>query len=283
MMVTRSQKTMAESFLALHQASKPFVLANSWDVASAKIFELAGFKAIGTASAALSATLGLPDGQRMTVHATAALVRRLVDKIDLPVSADIEAGYAETVEGVAATAEMVLKSGAVGINLEDSRKDNSHRLYDIEFQQDKLRAVRAMADRAGLHLVINARTDTFLIPNDDARLRVKETIERGNAYREAGADCVFVPDMGDLDLGTMKLLAREIDAPINIIAGAGTPPIAQLGEIGIARVSLGPKPLRATLGLLKKIAREILDQGTFSYMMTDAVDYAEARQMFTDK
>jgi 2-methylisocitrate lyase-like PEP mutase family enzyme len=275
----QSQKTKAGHFLELHRAPSIFVLANAWDVPSARIFEMAGFQAIGTTSYGLAASMGLHDGQQVTRQDTVALVRLLVGKVNVPVSADIEAGYAETIEGVVETARSVLNAGAVGINIEDSTGNHQLPLYDIQFQQEKIRAIRGMADTQGVHLVINARTDTCLQPSMDPKSRLSQTIVRGNAYREAGADCVFVPDMGDLDLTTMKTLVEEIKAPINIIAGESTPPVAKLQEIGIARVSLGPRVMRAAFGLYRRIAREILDNGTFSGMLNGAMSYEEANAL----
>jgi 2-methylisocitrate lyase-like PEP mutase family enzyme len=223
--------------------------------------------------------MGLHDGQQLTIQDTVALVQRLAGKVNAPISADIEAGYAETTEGVVESARFVLNAGAVGINLEDGTRCQQRPLYDIDFQQEKIRAIRSMADARGIHLFINARTDTYLEPNSDPESRVRETIARGNAYRDAGADCVFVPDMGDLDPETMKTLVEEIHAPINIIAGESTPPMAKLQEIGITRLSLGPRVMRAAFGLYRRIAREILDDGTFSSMFTGAMTYEETNAL----
>jgi 2-methylisocitrate lyase-like PEP mutase family enzyme len=275
----QAQETKARLFLELHRAPSIFVLANAWDVPSARIFEMAGFRAIGTTSYGLAASMGLHDGQQVTRQDTVGLVRRLVGRVNVPLSADIEAGYAETIEGVVETARSVLNVGAVGINLEDSTGNHQMPLYDIHFQQEKISAIRDMADTQGVHLLINARIDTYLEPSIDQESRLSQTIARGNAYRKAGADCVFVPDMGDLNPATMKTLVEEIEAPINIIAGEFTPPMAVLQEIGITRVSLGPRVMRAAFGLHRRIAREILDNGTFSSMLTGALSYEEASEL----
>jgi 2-methylisocitrate lyase-like PEP mutase family enzyme len=209
-------------------------------------------------------------------------VKRLTRRLHVPVSADIEAGYAETIEGVVQSARAVLTAGAVGINIEDSTGDRERPLYDLSFQREKIAAIRAMTNAAGFHPVINARTDLFL-QSGNALQRLRETIERGRAYAEAGADCVFVPDMGDLDVATLRQLVSEIGAPINIIAGGSTPPMAKLEEIGIARVSLGPRVMRAALGLFRNIAREILDEGTFSKMTAGALSYEETNRLLADR
>ncbi|UCD64919.1 MAG: isocitrate lyase/phosphoenolpyruvate mutase family protein, partial [Candidatus Zixiibacteriota bacterium] len=155
------QRKKAEDFLGLHHASRPFVLGNAWDVASARIFELAGFRAIGTTSAGIAATLGFPDGQHITVQDTAEVVRRMVKRVAVPVSADIEAGYASSVEGVVESARVVLQAGAVGINIEDSTSDPENPLIDPMFRSETISAIRRMAADDDIRLVINARTDTF--------------------------------------------------------------------------------------------------------------------------
>jgi 2-methylisocitrate lyase-like PEP mutase family enzyme len=280
--ISLAQKARAEQFLALHRMGRPFVLANSWDVVMAALFAREGFQAIGTSSYATAATLGLRDGRAIALQDTVDLVTRLAQRIQLPVSADIENGYAETIEGVVQSARAVLAAGAVGMNIEDSTGDPEHPFYDMTLQCEKIVAIRAMADESKFHPVVNARTDIFLLPNDNPGWRLRETIARGRAYVDAGADCVFVPDMGDLDVATMKQLVDEIGAPINIIAGGSTPPMATLAEIGIARVSLGPRMMRTALGLFREIAREILDRGTFTKMMAGALSYEETNRLLAE-
>lgn len=274
-----SQQERAKRFCALHR-EPIFVLANVWDVAGARIFELAGFKAIATTSAGIAATLGFPDGQQIPVEATAEVVRHLVSRTNLPVSADIEAGYGPTAEDAARSAGIVLEAGAVGINIEDSYGEHGESLYDIALQQDKIRAIREVTTSNGVRLFINARTDAFMLPDTDLAGRVKLSIERANAYVEAGADGIFVPDMEDMDEQTMKVLVHEINAPLNLIAGRNTPSLARLKEIGVARVSLGPRHMRATFALLKKIATEIMSQGTFSYTTAEMMSYSDVNAMF---
>jgi len=128
-------------------------------------------------------------------------------------------------------------------------------------------------------LVINARTDTCLIGDDDT-VSLRASIDRGNAYREAGADCIFVPDIGNLDRAAIRTLVSEIDAPVNIIAGANTPAIAELESIGVARVSVGPRPMRAVLSLLRQIARELAETGTYDLMSESSISYDEVNQWF---
>jgi 2-methylisocitrate lyase-like PEP mutase family enzyme len=274
------QKQKADEFLALHHSPTILILANAWDVASAKIFELEGFKAIGTTSAGISSTLGYADVQHMSLAENMQVVQRIVNNTTLPVSADIEAGYASSIEGVVKAAQAVLDIGAVGLNLEDSTGDPTAPFFDKALQQDKIRAIREMSIAKGIHLVINARTDVIMF-QDDSPQTLRDAIDRGNAYREAGADCIFVPDVGNLDKKTIPILVKEIDAPINIIAGETTPPIPELQDMGVARVSVGPRPMRAVLSLLRKIAKELMTTGTYKLMSESFISYSEANQWFT--
>lgn len=274
------QKQKADDFLALHHAPTILILANAWDVASAKIFELEGFKAIGTTSAAISSTLGYADVQKMSLAENMQVVQRIVNHTALPVSADIEAGYATSIEGVVKAAQAVLNIGAVGLNLEDSTGDPTVPFFDKALQQDKIKAIREMAVAQGIHLVINARTDVIMF-QDESPQSLREAIERGNAYSEAGADCIFVPDVGNLDKKTIPILVKEIDAPINIIAGATTPSIPELQEMGVARVSVGPRPMRAVLTQLRKIAKELMTTGKYTLMAESSITYSDVNQWFT--
>jgi 2-methylisocitrate lyase-like PEP mutase family enzyme len=274
------QRRKAEEFLALHSSDELLILPNAWDVASKEIFEREGFKAIGTTSAGVAATLGHADGEKMTLADNLQVVQRIVDSTSLPVSADMESGYADSVGGIARTAEAVLASGAVGLNIEDSTVDSDTPLFDKAHQQDKIRAIRAVANASEVHLLINARTDVFLVDGDE-KSRLSRTIERGNSYREAGADCIFVPDVGNLDKSCMEVLVREIDAPLNVIAGATTPAVAELQDIGVARLSLGPRPMRALFDLLRSMARELIASGTYGQMASPVISYDEVNGWFS--
>ena len=279
MSITDDQRQKAEALLALHHGSDLFLLPNAWDVSSAAVFAQGKFNAIGTTSAGIAATLGYADGQEMSLEDNLDVVRRIARYTSLPVSADMESGYANTIEGVAHTARAVLEAGAVGLNIEDGDCAGESPLADISFQSDKIRAMRETADSLDIRLVINARTDVFLV-NDDGRRKLDHAIERGNAYRQAGADCVFVPDTGNLDEKAIQALVNEIDAPINIIAGENTPTIAELQEIGVSRVSVGPRPMRALLSLLREIGDELSTSGTYKTMSDSDISYSDVNSWF---
>ena len=279
-MTREEQARKAEKFLALHTDPGLFILPNAWDATSAKIYEIAGFKAVGTTSAGIAHALGYPDGQVMSLEQNLETVRRIAAHVDLPVSADIEAGYSTSLEGVVKAARGAVEAGAVGLNLEDRAREAPDPLFGIPVMIERIRAIREMAVREGIHLVVNLRTDVYLVPSERPQDRLRRAVERGNAYREAGADCIFVPDTGDLERAAIRTLAEEIDAPLNLIAGAHTPPIGELETMGVKRVSLGPRPMAACLGLLRRISLELLTRGSYALMTEDALTYAEVNRWF---
>jgi len=280
--VNDRQRNQAQRLLAAHAGREPLILPNAWDVVSAKIVELEGFPAVATTSAGIAATLGHADGERMSLAQNLAVVARIVGHVQVPVTADIETGYSTSVEGVVEAARGVLRAGAVGLNLEDGTGDPAAPLFSPQAQVEKLRAVRAMADGEECHLVINARTDVYFVAPDDPAARLRAAIERGNAYRAAGADCIFVPDVGGLDAAAIATLVREIDGPINVIAGVHLPPIPALADLGVRRVSLGPRPMRAAYSFFREIARELRDRGTYEGLSRATITYAEMNGWFGD-
>ncbi len=278
------QKQKANYFLELHNSPELLILPNVWDAASTKIFELENFKALGTTSAGISSVLGYPDGQIMPFDESLLIIRRIIECTNLPVSVDIEAGYSETVEGVVETVKKVLEVGAVGINFEDSVSGSSDyhssSLYDIHFQCDRISAIREMAQKENIHLFINARTDVFLVMEDSKNDKIEYAVNRANRYKKAGADCIFLPDMGDLNKADITTLVKEIDAPINIIAGANTPSVHELKNIGVARISFGPRIMRVTFDLIRTIAKEIKNQGTYPQFTNGKISYSEVNSWF---
>jgi len=269
---------LARQFLALHDRRKILVLPNAWDVASARIFEDAGYPAIGTSSAGIAFSLGYPDGQKISRGEMLDVVRRITAAVRIPVTADMEAGYGDSPEEVARTAQEVLAAGAVGMNLEDAIHNRPDELVELNLQKEKIRYVVETCLRAGVSFVLNARTDVFLAAIGPPESRLARTIERLNAYRDAGAQSLFAPGVTDKEI--ISQLARGVRGPLNILAGAGTPPVAELERLGVARVSVGSGPMRATLGLVGRIARQLRGEGTFSLMTDGALPYADANRLF---
>ena len=271
-----AQVTKADTFRALHHGSRVLLLANAWDVAGARILEKAGAPAIATTSAGVAFALGYPDGQKISRHEMLAVVARIAAKVNLPVTADVEAGYGDRPEDAALTSEGVIKAGAVGLNLEDGAGGEPRRLADLSLQLEKILAVREMAARLGVPLVVNARTDVYLDQVGAPETRYGETVRRLAAFRDAGADCLFAPGVRDVQV--IQQLVRELKHPINILAGPGSPSVPELQRLGVARVSLGSSVMRATLGVVGRIAQELRQAGTY-HTLEDAPSHAELNRL----
>jgi 2-methylisocitrate lyase-like PEP mutase family enzyme len=276
-MELKTQQERAAAFREMHAGPKILILPNAWDVARARVLEVAGFGAIGTTSAGIAASLGYPDGERVPFDEMLRAVWRITEAVMIPVTADIETGYGVNEGAVAETVRSLIHAGAVGINLEDGTDNARSPLTDLTFHAAKVRAARQAAESAGVPVVINARTDGYLLEVGEPVLRLRETISRAKAYLEAGADCIFVPGLGDADV--IATLVREIAAPINILAGRGVPTIPELAELGVARVSVGSGLMRAALALVRSAAEELLSAGTYTSFTERALSYAELNEM----
>jgi 2-methylisocitrate lyase-like PEP mutase family enzyme len=280
-MAKKTQAELARQFLELHRGPKILVLPNAWDVSSARIFEDAGFSAIGTTSAGVAFSLGYPDGQKIPRGEMLAVVRRIAEAVEVPVTADVEAGFGSTPEEVADTAREVIAAGAVGMNLEDGVEGKPDLLADVNLQKEIILAVLGVAAASRVPFVLNARTDIFLYGIGPAETRLARTIERLNAYRAGGAQSLFAPGVKDKE--TITQLARGVTGPLNILATVGTPPTAELEQLGVARVSVGSGPMRATLGFLDRMARQLRDEGVFTLMTEGALPYADANRLVQPK
>ena len=274
-----NQAERGATFRRLHGAGPVLVLPNAWDVASARLFERAGFPALATTSAGAAFALGYPDGERMPRAEMVAAVRRIAARVTVPVSADMEAGYGPHPEDVAHTVRETIAAGAVGMNLEDADPAGAG-LFAVDRQIDRVRAAREMAEATGVPFVLNARTDVFLAHVGEPAERLGHAVRRLNAYRAAGADCLFVP--GVVDAPTIAALVREVAGPLNVLAVRGTPPVAELQRMGVRRVSVGSGPMRAALGLVRRIAEEFQGGGTFDTMTAGAIPHDEVNRLMAD-
>ena len=268
----------ADTLRRLHTAGPLLVLPNAWDAASARIFVEAGFAALATTSAGIAFSLGYPDGERIGRAEMLAAVTRVAARVAVPVTADMEPGYGAAPEAVAETVRGVIAAGAVGMNLEDRREDGSGALLDFELAIARVRAAREAATAAGVPIVLNARTDVFEADGLSPKQRFAEAVRRGNAFREAGADCAFVPFVGDS--GTIAQLVREIAAPLNVLGGPNSPTLRELEALGVRRVTFGSAPMRATLGLLRRMAREWREKGTYGTLEAYGIPFAELQRLF---
>lgn len=263
------QRDRAELLRRLHQGPRILVLPNVWDVASARVVESAGFPALATTSAGVAFALGYPDGERISRDEMAAAVRRITIHVRVPVTADMEGGYGRTPQAAAETAWAAISAGAVGMNLEDAPADEPGVLLEEALQAERVQAAREAADTAGVPLVINARTDVFLAGIGARETRLGHAVRRLNAYRAAGADCLFAP--GVCDEHTIAALVRAVEGPLNILAGRGCPPVRRLEALGVRRLSLGSAVMRATLGLVRDIADELTGAGTYKSIVGEGV------------
>ncbi|MFJ3639202.1 isocitrate lyase/phosphoenolpyruvate mutase family protein [Streptomyces sp. NPDC090108] len=265
----------ALAFRALHVPGRPLVLPNAWDAVSAAIVEEAGAAAVATTSAGLAWALGAADGDRLGREQALEAVARVARAVRVPVTADIESGYAEDAAGVAGTVRAVIEAGAVGVNIEDARHEaDGGPLRPVAEQAERIAAARAAADAAGVPLFVNARIDTFLRGAGG----VEQTLERAAAYLAAGADGVFVP--GAVDPVTVKALVTGVDAPLNVLVGPGAPSVAELAALGVARISAGSALAEAVHALVRRAARELLEKGTYGEL-AGGLDYGTLNGLLT--
>lgn len=258
----------AAALLALH-AGPGFVLPNAWDAGSARILEQLGFDAIATTSAGIAWSCGVPDGGAIDRDTMLEHVAGIVAVVGVPVSVDLEAGYGATAGDVGRTVAAALSAGAAGANIEDAGRDG---LFEIDVAVERLTAARAAAPRGTF--VLNARTDTYFAGTSDDPFA--ETVARAQRYIEAGADCIFVPGVVEAD--TIRRLADEIPAPLNIVAGLASTIGAQtLFSLGVKRVSLGGSLARAAYSALERAGRELLDTGTLGFL-DGAMGYADLQR-----
>lgn len=273
-----TQHEKAERLLHLQQRGSSLLLPNAWDGASARLFEEAGFPAIGTTSAGIAFAQGFPDGEHIGRDEMLRAIARITSVVQIPVTADIEAGYGPSSKDVANTIEGVIAVGAVGVNLEDNTGDPTSPLYPVEVQIERIAAAREAAQRMNFPLVINARTDTYLAQVGEGQARLEETIRRGRAYLQAGADSIFVPLV--LDPAIIQILVQEIPAPLNLLALPDGPSAHELFQLGVARISIGHNAMLATMGLVSNMAHELREHGTYEAMNRYFYGFAEGAALF---
>lgn len=270
------QRRKAETLLALHSGASPLLLVNVWDIASARIIEQAGFPAIATTSAGVAFARGFPDGQKIHSDLMMSAIAQIAQAVHVPVTADVEAGYGNTAERAARTARNVIFGGAVGMNLEDATGEIERPLADLSLQIEKIRAIRETATKYEIALVLNARTDVYLLQVGEAAKRYDETLRRLHAFRNAGADCVFAPGLRDAAI--IARLVKDLNCPVNILAVPSALSVSELTALGVKRISLGSGPMRSSLGHLRRVAEEVKTVGTYKTMEC-APSHAEMNEL----
>ena len=281
-MVSSIQKEKAELFLKYHYDKEILVLLNSWDNGSSKLIEASGYKAIATTSMGIAASLGYPDCQVIQLSEMIETITGIVNGVQVPVSVDIEAGYGNNLNEIIESVKKIIATGIAGINIEDSIDLNPILIDEMEFCE-RISAIRALSESMGFHLVINARTDSFYVSSGSQQEKLSESIKRGNKYREAGADCIFVQPVWEKEM--ISTLVKEINAPINILAnptiGAGLPlTVSEFQDLGVARLSLGSSLMKATLALIKKVADELSVKGTYNILLDTLTPFPDAAMAY---
>jgi 2-methylisocitrate lyase-like PEP mutase family enzyme len=246
---------IAGRFLALHHGDRPMLQPNAWDAGSARVLESLGFEAVATTSSGFAATLGRLDGD-VTRDEVLAHTRAMAHAVDVPVAADTENGFADDPAGVADTVRLLSDTGLAGCSVEDWSGES---IYDAGLARERIAAAAEAAHRGPRQLVLTARAENLLHGGDD----LADTIARLQAYQEAGADVLFAPGLGDAE--TIRAVVSSVDRPVNVLVRPGGPPVDELAEIGVARVSVGGTFTYAALAGMIDAATELRDRGTYGY------------------
>ena len=271
-------RTAAEALRALHVPGRPLLLVNAWDAASAVVIARCGAPAIATTSAGAANALGYPDGQAISRDEMLASVARIAAVVDLPVTADMEAGYGDDAEDAAATARGVIAAGAVGLNLEDTAEEGDDPLLPIDRFVAKIAAIRAVASETGVPLVLNARTDVFIEQVGDPATRLERRSNAGApTSRRAPTASSSRPS------STRRRSTRSSPgsaAPSACSPSPGSPTPAELAAIGVARISVGSGPYRAALALTEQIAKDAYGAGSLDALTRSQISFAGAQALF---
>ena len=270
-MTTQADK--AERFLSLHDPAAPLLLPNPWDRGSATLLASLGFEALATTSGGFAATLGRLDGS-VTRDEAVSHAAWIVESTDLPVSADLENGFADDPAGVADTVERAIAAGLAGCSVEDFTRHRDAPIYDAAAAAERVTAAAEAAHGTAVHLVLTARAENYL----HGRADLADTIARLQSFQEAGADVLYAPGLNDVN--DIRSLVTSVDRPVNVLALPGGPTVAELSAAGVARVSVGGAFAYAALGAVVDAARELREEGTYGYWTGAGVGMAAARTAF---
>lgn len=273
-------RNKAKIFENLHLDDDTFIMANAWSAGSAILLEESGFQAIATTSAGVAYNNGLPDSEAAVPFELALEeTRKIANAVNIPVSMDAENGYGDSAESIVINMKKIAATGVIGANIEDYTGDKDKPLYDSQLARERIQAAKEAVADIGYPFTLTARTDCFLTNHPTA---LKEAIYRANQFREAGADCLFIP--GVKDIATIKTLVDEIDGPISVVMGLSGAPItlSELNKVGVARISIGGSLARATFGLIRNASKEMLENGTFEFSKLQIAD-GELCDLFAKK
>lgn len=270
-----SQADNAAQFLSLHDGPTPLLMPNPWDAGSAKLLAWLGFEALATTSSGFAATLGRLDGSVSREEALAHAAS-IVAATDRPVSADLENCFADEPDGVATTVRLAVDAGLAGCSVEDFSQRPDDPIYDAGLAAERVAAATEAAHAGPVHFVITARAENYIRGRRD----LADTIARLQAYQEAGADVLFAPGLSDLD--DVRQVVASVDRPVNVLPWQGGPTVAQLGEVGVRRISVGGAFAFAALGSVVDAARELREQGTYGFRERSRVGLTAVRDAFAD-
>lgn len=271
------QSKEAKWFLARHQAPPVLLLPNAWDAMSARIFAAAGFDSLATTSAGVAWALGYPDGEIAPWEEVVAATARIVRAARVPVTADIERGYGETPDAVGRHVAEIIRTGVVGVNLEDS---HAGAIRSVEDAAERVRAARKAAHKEGVPIVINARCDIFHLEYGEESVRFIATVDRCKTYLAAGANCVY--PFGLRDPGLIAAFVKAIGAPVNITGRPGMPDAAEFEQMGVARITIASAPTLVTMDAIRKLAAGLHSTGGFE-PLSNSFHHPDAQKLFQMK
>ena len=264
----------AERFLALHEGPEPLLLPNAWDAGSARLLIWLGFKAVATTSSGFAASLGRLDGTALDDEALANATVIVNAAGEVPVSADLENGFGDEPSVVRRTILNALSVGLVGCSIEDYSGRPDDPIYDLKLAAERVAAAASVAHRGPVRMVLTARAENYLHGRPD----LDDTIARLQAYQEAGADVLYAP--GLTDLADIRSALSSVDRPVNVLALPSGPAVADLADAGVRRISVGGAFAFAAYGTLVEAARELLDQGTYSFWERTKAGRAAVEEAF---
>lgn len=272
-----TQIERARLFRGMHDRSRILLLPNAWDAGSARLFARRGFVAVATTSGGMAWSLGYADGERAPLQEVLAAVARIVRVVALPVTVDIESGYGQTPDEVAATVKAVIGAGAVGVNLEDGTPGHGPQ-RSVPESAARIAAARMAATQAGVPIVINARVDNWMRPDaGDPAARLADAIGRAKACLAAGADCIY--PIGLADRAALATFVQAVAAPVNVAAGPGMPDLRELAGLGVARVSTATRFATLAMATVAHAADALLERGQFDGLAA-GFTYADAQRLF---
>jgi 2-methylisocitrate lyase-like PEP mutase family enzyme len=269
----REQADLARHFLDLHQGERPLLIPNPWDQGSAKLLATLGYQALATTSSGHAATVGRLDGS-ITRDEAIAHAAIMVAATDLPVSADLENGFADEPDGVAQTVRLAIDAGLAGCSVEDFTGREDDPIYDAGLAAERVAAAAEAAHAGPVHLVLTARSENYL----HGRRDLADTIARLQAYQEAGADVLYAPGLRRIE--DISEVVASVDRPVNVLARPGAPPVSELAAAGVSRVSVGGAFAFAALGAAAAAGRELLEQGTYTFWELAAAGVEAAHSAF---